>query len=238
MRLQGKFEIDHSGLGVKLGSSNSKDWALVYWWYSEWLNSILMENGGIATYCHCVTRTGNHRGSQRAAVEWRLHKLVMAVNRAYLMSESTVDSKCSNNSPEIPLRTKESRSNDKETSIKVLSGVLGPAFPRKFERLFDRFGSAIHSTAAGWEPLCGQQPLRDPKTHATATDEYITRPVRLVCFFYDSWIQYTIRTTRTDGQVSLTSRYKSWVLDILEPPRKLQVRHNFGSSSGRWRSAF
>ena len=25
----------------------------------------------------------DHRGSQRAAVEWRLHKLIMAVNRAY-----------------------------------------------------------------------------------------------------------------------------------------------------------
>ena len=29
----------------------------------------------------------------------------------------------------------------------------------------------------------------------------------------DSWIHYTIRTTRTDGQVSFTSRYKSSVLD-------------------------
>ena len=55
------------------------------------------------------------------------------------------DSKCSNISPEIPLRLKESRSNDKETSIKVLPGVLGPAFPKKFERLFDRFGSGERS---------------------------------------------------------------------------------------------
>ena len=82
-----------------------------------------------------------HRGSQRAAVKWRLHKLVMAVNRAYLMSESTADSKCSNNSPEIPLRLKRSRSNDKETSIKVLPSVLGPSFPWNSERLFDRFES-------------------------------------------------------------------------------------------------
>ena len=57
------------------------------------------------------------------------------------MSESTADSKCSNNSPEIPLRLKGSRSNDKETSIKVLPSVLGPSFPWKSERLFDRFGS-------------------------------------------------------------------------------------------------
>ena len=61
-----------------------------------------------------------------------LHKLVMAVNRAYLMSESMADSKCSNNSPEIPLRLKRSRSNDKETSIKVLPSVLGPSFPSDF----------------------------------------------------------------------------------------------------------
>ena len=85
----------------------------------------------------------SHRGSQRAAVRWRLHKLVMAVNRAYLMSESTADSKCSNNSPEIPLRLKRSRSNEKETSITVLPSVLGPSFPWNSERLFDRFGSAI-----------------------------------------------------------------------------------------------
>ena len=59
------------------------------------------------------------------------------------MSESTADSKCSNNSPEIPLRLKRSRSNDKETSIKVLPSVLGPSFPWNSERLFDGFGSAI-----------------------------------------------------------------------------------------------
>ena len=84
-----------------------------------------------------------HRGSQRAAVEWRLHKLTMAVNRAYLMSGSTADSKCSNNSPEIPLRLKGSRSNDKETSIRVLPSVPGPSFPWKSERLFDHFGSPV-----------------------------------------------------------------------------------------------
>ena len=53
----------------------------------------------------------------------------MALNRAYLMSESTADSKCSNNSPEIPLRTKESQSNHKETSIKVFPSVLALHFP-------------------------------------------------------------------------------------------------------------
>ena len=50
---------------------------------------------------------------------------IRVFHRAYLMSESTADSKCSNNSPEIPLRLKRSRSNDKETSIKVLPSVLG-----------------------------------------------------------------------------------------------------------------
>ena len=54
------------------------------------------------------------------------------------MSESTVDSKYSNNTPEIPLRRgKNVKSNHKETSIRVLPSVLGPSFPWKFERLFD-----------------------------------------------------------------------------------------------------
>ena len=87
-----------------------------------------------------------HRGSQRAAVEWRLHKLVMAVNRAYLMSESTADSKYSNNSSEMSLRTYESRSNHKETSIKVLPSVLGPSFPRKSER--EHFESTVDALTA------------------------------------------------------------------------------------------
>ena len=71
---------------------------------------------------------------------WRRVVLSKSV---YLMSESTADSKCSNNSPEIPLRLKGSRSNDKETSMKILLSVLGPSFPWRSERLLDRFGSAI-----------------------------------------------------------------------------------------------
>ena len=70
----------------------------------------------------------HHRGSQRAEVEWRLHKF-MAVDRAYLMSESRADSKCSNNSPEIPLRLKGSRSNDKETPLKSFLVCLALHFP-------------------------------------------------------------------------------------------------------------
>ena len=78
-------------------------------------------------------RQGNtHRGSQRAAVVWRLYKLVMAV------TESAVDSKYSNNTPEIPLRMKESRwsNHEEELSIKVLSLVSlalhFPGSPRGF----------------------------------------------------------------------------------------------------------
>ena len=76
-----------------------------------------------------------------------IHKMLLntrgTASIVFLVSESTADSKCSNNSPEIPLRLKGSRSNDKETSIRVLPSVLGPSFPWKSERLFDRFGSAI-----------------------------------------------------------------------------------------------
>ena len=100
-----------------------------------------------------------HRDSQRAAVEWRLHKLVMAVNHAYLISESTADSPLDFYVAE-PKQSK-SRSNFQGNEGPSTLGRTFIDVSLSFDRLpFNLSGiSAMtnlcrgHSTAARWEPL-------------------------------------------------------------------------------------
>ena len=67
-------------------------------------------------------------GSQHAAVEWPLHKLVIAIEQ---WDNEWINGrfKIINDTPKMLHWTKESWSNHKETSIKAPPSVLGPPFP-------------------------------------------------------------------------------------------------------------